>query len=205
MLVGRVKPLLSGAQSCGGAGYIRPTILHRPNKTTSYRIWFYLINTVFQSLVPPPMQKLRRLRLPKISVPRSDKVTTTSKNSRNLARVIRTTKTVRTQDFIATVLGMNELVPGVIHVHSRSIPMIGPAVSSSILQCTEHVVFRLMQHIPTFRILTITCQQSEGWCRPNISRDTPIVLQQTSRRNHFAQDGAGAQQLYAMFGRSFRF
>src|SRR5574343_1742510 len=62
--------------------------------------------------------------------------------------------------------------------------------------------FQRMQQVPAGDILAIAGQFIEARAAPEVGLDAPVVLQQVGGGDHFAEDGAGAEQLDA---RTLRF
>ena len=110
---------------------------------------------------------------------------------------------------------LNALPPGT--RQPRRVFLLGSPIGASRLAklLHDHPLYRLltrdcgqllaseqrMQHVPALHVLTIAGQFVEAWATPQIGLDAPVFFQQLGRRDHFAEDGAGAEQLNARTSR----
>src|SRR5450830_997844 len=115
---------------------------------------------------------------------------------------IRTTKAIRTQNFIATVLRNKGtyLISKRTHVICRYYDWT-LCIFQALCDVRQTCCICRVQHVPTFCILAITCQQCKGWCGPDVSSNTPVTLQQFGSSNDFTQNRAGTHQLYTVLRR----
>src|SRR5690606_13982089 len=60
----------------------------------------------------------------------------------------------------------------------------------------RRLAFRVPQ-VVAFAIQAVAAQLGEAGGAPDVRRNAPVLLQQFLRGNHFAQDGAGTEQLHA--------